>query len=71
MDNDHESYQASIAKDEENKKLRQALIRIASGKGLNDFSADPFKWSSTVAYIALGGAYKDGKRITKIEGVQA
>ena len=70
MDNDHESYQASIAKEEEIKRLRSALIQIASGKGINDFASDPFKWSCTVAYIALGGAYKDGKRITKIEGVQ-
>lgn len=70
MDSDHESYQASIAKDEEIRKLRQALIQIASGKGVSDLSGDPFKWSSTVAYIALGGAYKDGKRVTTIRELE-
>ena len=39
-----------------------ALAAIAFGR-CNNFAANPEKWSSTVAYRALGGRVRDGVRI--------
>ncbi len=43
-------------------ELEAALLKIAFGE-TDDFAGNPMKWSTTVAYLALGGRFEGGVRI--------
>lgn len=45
-------------------RFRDALEKIAfpAAHGTNDLAGNPQKWSTTIAYLALGGGFKDGQR---------
>lgn len=45
-------------------RLRAALIKISDGD-TDNFAGDPNKWSSTVAFLALGGKIEGGQRVYK------
>lgn len=44
-------------------KMIEALLRIAFDPEVNDLTGDPTKWSSTIAYKALGGKIEHGVRL--------
>jgi len=55
---------------EERPEALRALFRIAFDSTVNDLAADPGKWSSTIAYLALGGIHAGGKRLSTQEELE-
>jgi hypothetical protein len=48
----------------------EALFKIAFDASVNDLAADPSKWSSNIAYLALGGVCAGGKRLNTKEELE-
>lgn len=50
----------------------KALYRIAFPglSGVNGFAGNPALWPCSIAYEALGGEFKDGKRITTADQIR-
>jgi len=48
-------------------RLESVLAYIAFQDDVNALSGNPMKWPSEVAYMAIGGKYKDGKRASTRE----
>jgi len=56
----------AIPTDEKTDQYKAALVRIAKGE-TSDLAADPHQWSSTIAYLALGGSIVEGKRLDSVD----
>ena len=56
----------------EAREMREALLRIAfpQESGVDNMAGNPNKWSSTIAYKAIGGRFHDGQRLDTKQALQ-
>lgn len=55
--------QPSESKKSNNDAFEEALIKIAFDPDVSDLAGNPGLWSSTIAYLALGGRIEGGKKL--------
>lgn len=54
----------------EKRDLRNALFKLAFDSDVSYLAGDPSRWSSTIAYEALGGRIVDGVRVDTKEDLE-